>query len=312
VNKQRSRFCMSAGDMFTIKVPASTANLGPGFDSVGMALNLYLTLEVELADKWEVIPLTEEMAVFPKDESNFIIQMAAKTATKYHKELPPAKVKVKSEIPLARGLGSSASAIVAGIELADSLCQLNLSRQEKFEIASRVEGHPDNAGASVFGGLLIACQTDEAADAIIEHNVHFEIVAVVPREELLTKTARGVLPEELPFGRAVTAGAVSNLFVAAMLTGNYQLAGKMMMKDLYHQPYRRKLVPHMAIIEEKAHLYGAFGVALSGAGPTVLCLVEPGKSQDVIAGLKKSLPNMDYLSLKVDQTGSKVFSMSGI
>ena len=303
---------MSTGDMFTIKVPASTANLGPGFDSVGMALNLYLTLEVEKADQWEVIPLTEEMAVFPKDESNFIIKIAAKTAAKYQKNLPPAVVKVKSEIPLARGLGSSASAIVAGIELADSLCHLNLSRQEKFEIAASIEGHPDNAGASVFGGLLIACQTDESIDAIVEHDAKFEIVAVVPREELLTSTARGVLPKELPFGQAVTAGAVGNLLVASLLTGNYQLAGKMMKRDLYHQPYRRELVPHMAIIEEQAPLFGAFGVALSGAGPTILCLVEPGKTQDVIAGLQKSLPNMDYLSLKVDQSGSKVFSMSGI
>lgn len=303
---------MNAGDMFIIKVPASTANLGPGFDSVGMALNLYLTLEVELADKWEVIPLSEEMAVFPKDENNFIIQIATKTAAKYQRELPPAKVKVKSEIPLARGLGSSASAIVAGIELADSLCGLKLSRQEKFEIASEVEGHPDNAGASVFGGLLIACQTDDSVDAVIEHDVDFEIVAVVPKEELLTKVARGVLPTELPFGQAVTAGAVSNLLVAALLTSNYPLAGKMMKKDLYHQPYRRELVPHMEMIEEQAIQFGAFGIALSGAGPTVLCFVEPGKTQDVIDGLQKSLPDMEYLALKVDQAGSKVFSLSGI
>ncbi|WP_428911158.1 homoserine kinase [Niallia sp. Krafla_26] len=303
---------MSSSDMFMIKVPASTANLGPGFDSIGMALNLYLTLEVERSDHWEVVPLSEEMAIFPKDESNFIIQIAAKTAAKYQKELPPAKVKVKSEIPLARGLGSSASAIVAGIELADTLCHLNLSRQEKFEIASEVEGHPDNAGASVFGGLLIACQTTDSVDAIVEHDVDIEIVAVVPREELLTKTARGVLPSELPYSKAVTAGAVSNVLVAALLTGNYPLAGKMMKMDLYHQPYRRELVPHMAVIEEKSSEFGVFGVALSGAGPTILCFVEPGKSGDVIAGLKKSLPDMDYLSLKIDQAGSKVFSMSGI
>ncbi len=303
---------MSTSEMFTIKVPASTANLGPGFDSIGMALNLYLTLEVELSHKWEVIPLSDEMAAFPKDESNFIIQIAAKTAAKYDRALPPATIKVNSEIPLARGLGSSASAIVAGIELANLLCQLNLTKQEKFEIAAEVEGHPDNAGASVFGGLLIACQSSDSVDAVVEHDVDLEIVAVVPREELLTKTARGVLPEELSFDQAVMAGAVSNVLVAALLTKNYSLAGKMMKKDLYHQPYRRELVPHMAIIEEKAPEFGAFGVTLSGAGPTILCFVEPGNSQAVIAGLKKSLPEMDYLSLKIDQAGSKVFSMSRI
>jgi len=303
---------MSEGDMLVIKVPASTANLGPGFDSIGMALDLYLTLEVENADKWEVIPLSEEMAEFPKDDSNFIIKIAKMTAEKYHKVLPPARIKVKSEIPLARGLGSSASAIVAGIELADALCNLNLSRQEKFEIASEVEGHPDNAGASVFGGLVIACQSEESVDAIVSYDMNFEIVAVVPREELLTKTARGVLPENVTFGEAVTAGAVSNVLVAALLSGNNELAGKMMKKDRYHQPYRRELVPHMAVIEEEAPKYGAFGVALSGAGPTILCLTEPGTSDAVIEGLQKSLSNMDYLRLKVDQSGSKVFLMTGI
>lgn len=303
---------MSEGDMLIIKVPASTANLGPGFDSIGMALNLYLTLEVEKADQWEVIPLSEEMASFPKDDQNFIIQIAKKTAEKYQKILPPARVKVMSEIPLARGLGSSASAIVAGIELADALCQLNLSRQEKFEIATEVEGHPDNAGASVFGGLVIACQNEESVDAIVSYDMDFEIVAVVPREELLTKTARGVLPKELSFRQAVTAGAVSNVLVAALLSGNNKLAGEMMKKDRYHQPYRRELVPHMAVIEEVAPQYGAFGVALSGAGPTILCLTEPGTGETVIAGLQKRLPNMDYLRLEVDQSGSKVFLMTGI
>ena len=298
--------------MLIIKVPASTANLGPGFDSVGMALNLYLTLEVEKADKWEVIPLSKEMAIFPSDESNFIIQMALKTAKKYRKELPPAKVKVKSEIPLARGLGSSATAIVAGIELANTLCELNLTKQEKLEIAAEIEGHPDNVGASLYGGLMVGCQQENSVDAVAFHNFDLDIVAVVPREELLTKTARGVLPKEISFKEAVAAGAVANVLVAALISGDYVLAGKMMQGDRYHQPYRRKLVPHMKMIEEKAPEYGAFGVALSGAGPTILCLVKPGFAQSVIDGLKQWLPNMDYLSLKIDQTGSKVYSMTNI
>ncbi len=303
---------MSEGDMLIIKVPASTANLGPGFDSIGMALDLYLTLEVEKADKWEVIPLTKEMEIFPTDESNYIIQVATKTAQKYNKKVHPAKVKVHSEIPLARGLGSSAAAIVAGIELADCLGDLNLSKQEKFEIAAEMEGHPDNAGASLLGGLVIGCQSDKTVDAVVFHDVDFDIVAVVPREELLTKTARGVLPSEISFNQAVTAGAIGNVLVASLINGNYALAGKMMKADLYHQPYRRELVPHMAIIEDKAPEYGAFGVALSGAGPTILCLVEPGMTQKVIEGLQKHLPNMEYFSLKVEKTGSKVYSMTGI
>nr|WP_295971896.1 homoserine kinase [uncultured Bacillus sp.] len=297
---------MTDGDMLIIRVPASTANLGPGFDSVGMALNLYLILEVEKADRWEVIPVTKEMAVFPTDESNFIIQMALKTANKYHKELPPARVKVSSEIPLARGLGSSATAIVAGIELADSLCGLQLSKQEKLEIAAEIEGHPDNVGPSIYGGLLVGCQKGDTVDAVSFYDLDLEVVAVVPREELLTKTSRGVLPETISFKESVAAGAVANVMIASILSGNYELAGKMMKADLYHQPYRRKLVPHMEIIEEKAPLFGAFGVALSGAGPTILCIVKPGFAQSVADGLKKWLPDMDYFILNIDKIGSHV------
>lgn len=297
---------MTDGDMLIIKVPASTANLGPGFDSVGMALNLYLTLEVEKADKWEVLPLTEEMAVFPKDESNFIIQMAFKTAEKFDKVLPPARVKVNSEIPLARGLGSSATAIVAGIELADSLGGLQLTKEQKLEIAAEVEGHPDNVGPSLYGGLLIGCQQGESVDVVSFHDLDVDVVAVVPTEELLTKTSRGVLPESIPFKESVAAGAVANVLVASLLSGNYELAGKMMKADRYHQPYRRQLVPHMDIIEEKAPHFGAYGVALSGAGPTILCLVKPGSAQSVVDGLKLSLPDMDYHILNIDKKGSQV------
>ena len=260
-----------------------------------MALDLYLTLEVEKADNWKVIPLTKEMEVFPADESNFIIQVAMKTAQKYNKTVHPAIVKVHSEIPLARGLGSSAAAIVAGIELADLLGDLKLSKQEKFEIAAVMEGHPDNAGASLLGGLVIGCQTDESVDAVVFHDVNFDIVAVVPNEELLTKKSRGVLPTEISFKQAVTAGAVGNVLVASLLNGNYPLAGKMMKDDRYHQPYRRELVPHMAIIEEHAPEYGAFGVALSGAGPTILCLSEPGTAQNVIQWSTKASSKYDLL-----------------
>jgi homoserine kinase len=301
---------MSECDMLIIKVPGSTANLGPGFDSVGMALDLYLTLEVERANKWEVIPMTKELAVFPSDESNYIIQVALQTARKYGKELPPARVKVTSEIPLTRGLGSSAAAIVAGIELADTWGSLDMTQQEKFEEAARIEGHPDNAGASLLGGLVIGCQTNEYVDSVVVKDIEFEIVAVVPHTELLTKESRGVLPEQMTFSEAVTAGAVGNVLVASLISGNYKLAGKMMKSDRYHQPYRRGLVPHMTVIEEKAVLYGAFGVALSGAGPTILCLCEKGTSKAVMDGLKESLPEMEYLKLKVDKTGSQVYKTS--
>lgn len=297
---------MSEGEMLVIKVPGSTANLGPGFDSIGLALNLYLTLEVEHSDNYEMIPLSEPLSIYPADESNFIFQVAMDTAMKYGRELPGCKVRISSDIPLTRGLGSSAAAIVAGIELADSLCELHLSQQEKLEISSCMEGHPDNAGASLLGGMVIGFQSEDEVNVQSIKNLALDIIAVVPKEELLTKESRAVLPEEWSFKKAVQAGAVGNVMVAALLCGNYQLAGKMMKADLYHHPYRKKMVPHMDAVENAAPGLGAFGVALSGAGPAVLSLAEAGMAPEVANGLRKVLPDMEILCLEIDQAGSTV------
>lgn len=299
---------MSEGEMLIIKVPGSSANLGPGFDSLGLALSVYLTLEVEKADKWEVVSLSEELAAFPTDEKNFIFQIAMETAAKYGCQLPACIIRMSSNIPLARGLGSSAAAIVAGIELADSLCQLQLTKQEKLELASRIEGHPDNVGASIFGGLVIGCQLEEEVFVESFSNLELDAVVVIPRHELLTKDSRDVLPEEFSYKNAVQAGAIGNVLVASLLNQNYSLAGKMMKADLFHHPYRNVLVPHLELIEEEAVKLGAFGVALSGAGPTVLCLTEVGKGETVAKGLSAALPEMEYRCLKIDQNGSIVYS----
>ncbi|MBP2240448.1 homoserine kinase [Cytobacillus eiseniae] len=301
---------MNDGEMLIIKVPGSSANLGPGFDSIGLAVNLYLTVEAEKAEKWEVVPLSSELEMFPKDERNFLIQIALHTARNYQRELPPCRIRVKTDIPLARGLGSSAAAIIAGIELADSFCQLHLTREEKLELATKFEGHPDNVGASLFGGLVIGCQLDGEVRMEAFHDLTFDLVAVVPNEELLTKDSRGVLPDSLVYSEAVQAGAVGNVLIAALLKGNYELAGKMMKADRYHHPYRKAMVPHLTDIEELAPKLGAFGVALSGAGPTVLCLAEKGMGRMVAEGLARQLPNMACKCLTIDQNGSVVYSVS--
>lgn len=297
---------MNEGDMLIIQVPGSTANLGPGFDSIGLAVNLYLRLEVEKADKWEVIPNCKELEIFPKDERNYVVQMAMQTAALYNKELPPCKINMTSEIPLARGLGSSAAAIIAGIELANSVGELNLTEEEKFKIASNMEGHPDNVGASLYGGFVVGCQGEGEVDAVVSRNLTFELVAVIPKQELLTKESRDVLPTDLQFPEAVRAGAISNVMVAAFLSRNYKLAGKMMKKDLFHQPYRTKLVPHLKELEVLAENRGAFGVALSGAGPTVMCFCEQGTGKALVEKLTRHYPEMICQPLQIDQNGSQV------
>ncbi|MGJ7920107.1 homoserine kinase [Neobacillus sp. LXY-4] len=295
---------MSEDGMFVIKVPGSSANLGPGFDSIGLAVNVYLTILAEKSDAWEVIPQTKELETFPTDETNFICKTAIKTASLFDKIMPPCSLKVSSDIPLARGLGSSASAIVAGIELADCICDLKLSRDEKLAIAANMEGHPDNVGASIFGGLFIGYQTEEEVNKAVFTDLCFDLVVVIPKEELLTKASRNVLPEQVSFAEAVKAGAVANLLVSSLLSGDFKLAGKMMKADRYHQPYRRQLVPHFAIIEDIAAKNGAFGVSLSGAGPSILCFAETGKGADLKAALCEELPEMDVLQLEIDQAGS--------
>lgn len=295
---------MSEDGMFLIKVPGSSANLGPGFDSIGLAVSVYLTITAEKSDKWEVIPESKELECFPSDETNFICKIAINTAAKFGKMMPPCRLLVASDIPLARGLGSSASAIVAGIELANCICDLNLSRDEKLKIASEIEGHPDNVGPSIFGGLFIGYQTDTEVHKAVFTDFNCDLVVVIPNEELLTKASRNVLPEQVSFAEAVKAGAVGNLLVSALLSGNFELAGKMMKADRYHQPYRRTLVPHMAIVEELAEENGAFGAALSGAGPSVLCFTRSGNGAVLANELSRALPNMDVLELQIDSCGS--------
>ncbi|RSD27512.1 homoserine kinase [Mesobacillus subterraneus] len=293
------------GQVFSVKVPASSANIGPGFDSLGVALNLYLELQAEQSDEWEVLALTESLSSFPRDDKNFICQVAIKTAELYKQELPPLKVSVKSDIPLARGLGSSGAAIIAGVELANAFCRLGLSRQEKLEMATKMEGHPDNVGASLYGGVIVGSQTGGQVDLTVLNGIDFDPVLVVPKEELLTETSRDVLPSAIDFQRAVQASAVANQLLAALLTRQWKLAGRMMMADLFHQPYRKALVPFFDEVQENALQAGAFGVALSGAGPSILCLTEPGKGESTATSLKQGLTGMDIHSLKIDREGSQ-------
>ncbi|CAM3910686.1 homoserine kinase [Mesobacillus thioparans] len=293
----------SARKVFAVKVPASSANLGPGFDSLAVALNLYLELEAEQGERWEVDLLSPSLTDFPRDEKNYICQIAIKTASMYKQKMPSLSMSVKSDIPLARGLGSSAAAIVAGVELANEFCGLELSVREKLLVAAGFEGHPDNAGASLFGGVVVGCQIGDEVDLTVLDQIEFDPILVVPRVELLTEISRDVLPKDMEFQQSVQASAVANQLLAALMTHNWALAGRMMAADLFHQPYRKELVPFFEDVQEKAIQSGAFGVALSGAGPSILCLAEPDKGDEVAEKMKQCVDGMEILNLKIDRTG---------
>ncbi|MBS8265985.1 homoserine kinase [Mesobacillus boroniphilus] len=296
---------VSRGKVLSVKVPASSANLGPGFDSLGVALNLYMEVQAERSEKWKVTPLSPSLSGFPRNDKNFICQIAKKTADLYKEEMPSLHVSVQSEIPLARGLGSSAAAIVAGVELANEFCGLQMTQSEKLAVASRFEGHPDNAGSSLFGGVVVGSQIGDEFDLTVLDQIQFDPVLVVPKQELLTETSRDVLPAVMEFQRSVQASAVANQLLAALMTQNWALAGRMMRADQFHQPYRKALVPFFEDVHEKAIQSGAFGTALSGAGPSILCLAEPGKGEEVAGELRKLLVEFEIFRLQIDREGCR-------
>ncbi|GGM37212.1 homoserine kinase [Paraliobacillus quinghaiensis] len=285
-----------------IKVPATTANLGAGFDSVGVALNLYLSLKVDLSEKWRFVPLSEGMDELPRDEGNLIYQIALQTAKQFgYLDLPACNVEMTSNIPLTRGLGSSATAIIAGIELAVCLLDLNLSKEEKLEIATAIEGHPDNVAPSLLGGCVIG-HYDQEVDWIHVPIHDLVFLAIIPDFELKTKEARAVLPKSFSYKESVQASSVANVSVAAICRGDWITLGNMMRKDHFHQPYRKKLVPHYDKIVEllDEEVYGTF---LSGAGPTLIALTSKEVIERKLADWQTIFPKLNWLPLEVENRG---------
>jgi homoserine kinase len=279
-----------------IKVPATSANLGCGFDSVGFAVNLYLELEVlGPSDKWEVV---HELGVggsgagdfqdIPRDETNLIVAAALKIAPK----LTPHKIRLASDIPIARGLGSSSSALVAGIELACVLGGVNLSTQEKLRLACDMEGHPDNVVPAILGGLVISSYSSGGSEGGSLEYVKADmpdvgLVVYVPGYRLSTTDMRKVLPKELTHKDAVYASSVSNVMIAALVSGDMEKAGRLMEQDRFHERYRAKLIPELKEVRGIARSNGAYATYLSGAGSAIMCIVPKEKTDEVVWVLSK-------------------------
>jgi homoserine kinase len=264
-----------------VKVPASTANLGPGFDSLGMALNLYAWIEMSLSvDKTTIVLYGDQMNGVPTDKSNLVYEVAQHVFREAGVDHPELNIAMYSDIPLTRGLGSSASAIVGALVAANALIGRPLSDHKLFQMASALEKHPDNVGASLFGGLIAAFWDGERAEHIrIEPESRLEVLVAIPEFQLSTEKARHVLPTSVPMKDAVYNVGHVSVLVAALSTGRYDMI-RHAMKDALHQPYRASLIPGMSDILERAVEYGALGVALSGAGPTLLALVDAASLKD--------------------------------
>lgn len=274
-----------------VKVPASTANLGPGFDSLGMALNLYAWIDMAISDETTIHLIGDQMYGIPTDKSNLIYKVAQMVFEQAGVSHPELDITMYSDIPLTRGLGSSASAIVGALAGANALIGNKLTQYELFQIASRLEKHPDNVGASLFGGIVVAFWDGEKAESIrIEPDVNLEVLVAIPAFQLSTEKARSVMPKQVAMKDAVFNLSHSSLLVAALATCNLGMI-RHAMKDALHQPYRAELIPGMKTLLEQAENHGALGVALSGAGPTMLALVDArsGQKEELEAFLKDTL-----------------------
>lgn len=297
---------------WALSIPASTANLGPGFDSIGIALDKYLELEVELAPEWKIDNLSDNLPDVPNPKDHLIIQAAVKTAESYGQSLPPCHLSVRSEIPLARGMGSSASAIVAGVELANQVLELGLTAQDKLKVATLMEGHPDNAAASIFGGFTISSSADNG-EIHVFHAYHIDasFVLFIPNFELKTEAARNVLPNSYTRQVSAQASATASLLTAAFLSQSFEQAGVYMEQDLFHEPYRLDLIPESRDIKIAAKKAGAFGTCISGAGPTLLSLVQKGTEEEFVSKLNGLFPNFQLVPVEMNRTGIVVKNKNG-
>lgn len=290
-----------------ITVPGSTANLGPGFDSIGLGLSLYLNLTVSLQDSWEFVHIGENVPGDIPVEEHLIYIIAKQVADQYGKDLPSCRVEMTSELPLARGLGSSAAAIVGAIELVNIVCHLNLSTQDKLNISSQIEGHPDNATASVLGGLTIsAMDVDGIVDTMHIADVDAAFVVYIPDVELKTAEARGVLPAQFDRAYAVRASANANMLAAALIAKDYVRIGHYMEVDLFHEPFRAKLIPAYIEIHDAAKKAGAYGTALSGAGPTLISIVPTDIAAAFVTRMQEQFPAHHIILTAADTAGVTV------
>lgn len=270
---------MSTSTSIRVTVPATTANIGPGFDCLGAALSRYNTVTVTPISAQEastpvMITVTGlDAEKIGTDVDNLAYQSFVKLYTHIGQTPPPIHMAIDVDIPLARGLGSSATAIVGGLLAANGLAGSPLSQDEVMQLAIAIEGHPDNVVPALLGGCQLTSTTEEQQWLVCDVEWHSDIVPVVaiPNFELSTAEARKVLPPDYSRADAIFNTAHMGLLVRALQTGNSEWL-KAALQDRIHQPYRQTLIHHYEAVRQDAIATGAYGLVISGAGPTLLAL----------------------------------------
>jgi homoserine kinase len=254
-----------------VRVPASSANLGPGFDVLGAALSLHLELEVQETGAFAV---QTELDV-PRDRSNLVVRAFERLHSADGFEF-----RIGSEIPLSAGLGSSAAAIVAGLLAADHIFELDV---DVMSLAAELEGHPDNAAAALNGGFVVC---DGPRVHRFEPPLGLEAVLVIPEESLDTEAARAALPGSVPLPDAVFNVSHAALLMLGLAGSDWELISEGL-RDRLHQPFRADLYPRSAALLERARSFGALGATISGAGPSVLVWCQYEQTGSVVEALQR-------------------------
>ena len=309
----------------SVKVPATTANIGPGFDCMGMALPIYNTITIEET----VLPGTgieinaindassSEDLIFehiPLDETSIIYKAVELLYNSIGQTPSELKITVQSQIPIARGLGSSASVIVGGLLAANELLGQPADEVALLSIATEVEGHPDNVTPAIIGGLCLTSQEDDGSILYRKLNwpEEWNITVCVPDYELSTDISRSVLPKEVPMEDAVFNAKRLAMFVEAVNTKDAELM-KSALQDKLHQPYRMKLVPGLdKILENLKHEENVLGCVLSGAGPSIIVISQKNDLDRIKSIVKETWEEMNVkvnvMTLPVEPQGAQIVS----
>lgn len=270
---------------FSAFAPASSANLGPGFDCLALALDLWLRVDVTETEGSELLDVATQDLL---GGANLVIEAMKLTADRLEVNLPGCEIRVASKIPVARGLGSSAAAIVAGIHVAGELAGVQIPPEIVVDIGGHMEGHADNVSAAALGGVTASMHTGHSYVAVvIETHLPWDAVVFIPDTHSLTKDARDVLPGLVPMRDAAANIGHGVLLAHALRTGHAALV-RDAMNDFLHQPYRAEIFQHLEPAIAAATGAGAAGACLSGAGPTVLALAAPDDAELVAVAMTEA------------------------
>ena len=309
----------------SVRVPATTANIGPGFDCLGMALPIYNTITIEetvlpgtgvninvIADNSSIDELALEH--IPLDENSLVYKAVEVLYNSIGQTPSELQITIKSGIPVARGLGSSASVIVGALIAANELLGRPADEPALLSIACEIEGHPDNVTPAFVGGLVISSQEDDGSVVYRKLNwpEEWAITVCVPDFELSTDIARSVLPKEVPMKDAVFNAQRMGMFIYAVSTSDSELM-RIALKDRLHQPYRMKLIQGLdKILENLKHVESVLGCVLSGAGSSILVISEKNNLENIISIVKDTWADQnikcEIKTLNVEPNGAAVVS----